>query len=202
MASLRLLQALRLAQPRLFQPVASTPAVRASYNQQAQLPSIFASSTSLLSRFVACATEAAALGSPTEIGASPLRTLRIWTTQRAFSKKASVKQHATRPKAKVKPAQPRPLKVKPAQPRPVQPAAEVSTVKNRNHKKRMLQRAEFAKKQAQETIKAVRLSIARRDSARVKRWKEGAERARAWAQHLASLKQPRAAIQRPAAVAQ
>jgi len=56
------------------------------------------------------------------------------------------------------------------------------SVKNRNHQKRMAQRAAFAKLQAHTRKEQQKAANILRDANRRKRWKEGAERARAWAQ--------------------
>jgi len=56
------------------------------------------------------------------------------------------------------------------------------SVRNRNHQKRMAQRMEFAKMQAHVRREQKKVAITARDTARRKRWKEGAERAKAWAQ--------------------
>jgi hypothetical protein len=76
---------------------------------------------------------------------------------------------------------------------PSQPNA--GSVKNRNHQKRMAQRAEFGKLQAKtrkEQQKAVNML---RDAARRKRWKEGAARANAWAELQAERAQGNTAMQ-------
>ncbi|XP_024388117.1 uncharacterized protein [Physcomitrium patens] len=70
------------------------------------------------------------------------------------------------------------------------------SVRNRNHQKRMAQRAEFAKMQAHTRREQKRIAITARDTARRKRWKEGAERSKAWAQVCAD----RAAKEVPLAV--
>lgn len=56
------------------------------------------------------------------------------------------------------------------------------SVKNRNQKKRMAQRDAFRKGQVQASIKSCREAKAKKLEARRKRWKEGAARARAWAE--------------------
>ncbi|KAI5061914.1 hypothetical protein GOP47_0022453 [Adiantum capillus-veneris] len=54
------------------------------------------------------------------------------------------------------------------------------SVKNRNQKKRMAQKAAFIKAEAQKRIAQCKAADAKRLEARKKRWKEGAARARAW----------------------
>lgn len=56
------------------------------------------------------------------------------------------------------------------------------SVKKRNHQKRMAQRAEFAKMQAHVRREQKKVAMTARDTARRIRWREGAERAKAWAQ--------------------
>lgn len=55
------------------------------------------------------------------------------------------------------------------------------SVKNLNQKKRMAQRDAFRKEQVQASIRSCRAAKARKLEARRKRWKEGAARAREWA---------------------
>ncbi|GBG82011.1 hypothetical protein CBR_g34191 [Chara braunii] len=77
------------------------------------------------------------------------------------------------------------IKVAPDQPcPPYQP--NKGSVKNRKHKRRMALRALFAKNQAQEQIQGRKDAIVKRDAERKKRWKEGAQRAKAWAELVAS----------------
>eukprot|EP00244_Chara_vulgaris_P015069 TRINITY_DN9937_c1_g1_i2.p1 TRINITY_DN9937_c1_g1~~TRINITY_DN9937_c1_g1_i2.p1 ORF type:complete len:259 (-),score=28.46 TRINITY_DN9937_c1_g1_i2:163-939(-) len=77
------------------------------------------------------------------------------------------------------------IKVGPDEPcPPYQPNA--GSVKNRKHKRRMALRALFAKNQAQEQIQNRKDAIVKRDALRKKRWKEGAQRAKAWAELVAS----------------
>jgi hypothetical protein len=56
------------------------------------------------------------------------------------------------------------------------------SVRKRNHQKRYAQRMEFAKMQAHVRREQKKVAVTARDTARLKRWKEGAERAKAWAQ--------------------
>eukprot|EP00249_Psilotum_nudum_P032323 c47688_g1_i1 orf=96-614(+) len=66
------------------------------------------------------------------------------------------------------------------------------SVKNRKHKKRMEQRQAFQREQAQARIKSYKAAEKRKEEARRKRWKEGAARARAWAEKQAQAKQAEA----------
>lgn len=56
------------------------------------------------------------------------------------------------------------------------------SVKNRNQKKRMAQRDAFIKAEAQKRIAQCNAAKAKKLEAQKKRWKEGAARARAWAE--------------------
>eukprot|EP00850_Spirogloea_muscicola_P020574 SM000220S07053 [mRNA] locus=s220:25929:26499:- [translate_table: standard] len=58
-------------------------------------------------------------------------------------------------------------------------------VQGRNHRKRMMLRAQFAAAQAQQSIVLQMAATARREEARRRRWAEASERARAWAERQA-----------------
>eukprot|EP00850_Spirogloea_muscicola_P011305 SM000069S20742 [mRNA] locus=s69:487971:489558:- [translate_table: standard] len=59
-------------------------------------------------------------------------------------------------------------------------------VQGRNHRKRMMLRAQFAAAQAQQSIALQKAATARREEARRRRWAEASERAHAWAERQAA----------------